>query len=224
MKKVLLLISLFFCFHMLFAQQNEEGKIKYCFQTHYSFEKKVTAEQQLLRILDEFYIFPTVDKRAKIRLLGNMECLQCDSDKNDIQDSILGVFKIKKIVRKKNNYSKAMGKLIKQSIFLIDVENIDSTEEYPQYIRLLSVDRADGKGKKIKVGQDYEMTIYSFFKKDCCRPTIRNGETIYRIRQPNQSVECFFFDNIWVVHMDISGYNLFETPNLIGLHYYVKAE
>ncbi|MDL2230803.1 hypothetical protein LJB75_00105 [Bacteroidales bacterium OttesenSCG-928-L19] len=158
------------------------------------------------------------DKRGKIAISDTLKERR-DDVASILPDSIHSVFRISNILKKKNNFSKQEGRLTKKIIYLIDIENIDSIEKYPQYLRLLSIDKRCRGKKKIKVGQQYEMTIFSFFERDCCRPIEKDGQITYLIRKPNEHLISVLYEDIWVVYIDISSYNLFETPNLKGLYY-----
>lgn len=176
-------------------------------------------KKHLLSFLTEQMFFKYQDKRGKIALDITLTERE---DEAYLPDSIHGIFKINNIIEKKDNFVKKGNKLAKQTIFLIDIENIDTMEKYPQYIRLISVEIDNGvenKQKKIEIGQEYEMTIYSFFEKDCCRPIEEDGNIIYLTRKPNEQMTSIFFEDIWVVFIDISSYNMFETPNIKGLYY-----
>lgn len=225
MKKIVFL-SIFCCYccTITFAQKNVKTKTKYCIQTTYTNYNKLTPKRALLQDLDKYKTYPVFDKRNKIRgIIGYADFLY-DTIPENISSTIRDIFKVTNIEKKKNNYQKKGNKLAQKTIYLIDIERFEGEEIYPQYIRLISPQTSvSGQKRKIKVGEHYEMEIFSFFEKDCCRPIIQNKDTVYRIRQPNQSVLCFFFEDIWVVHMDILSYNLFETPNLKGL-YYIKPE
>ena len=92
-------------------------------------------------------------------------------------DSLVGIFKIKKIIEKKNNYQKIENKLIKRSIYFIDLECVNIyNDTCPDFIRLLSIKPLDKisnkKLRKIKIGEEYQMKIFSFFKADCCIMTV----------------------------------------------------
>jgi hypothetical protein len=138
-----------------------------------------------------------------------------------LPDSIEGIFTITNIQEKKNNYTIKKNRLVEISIYCIDVVCQDN-QYAPPYMRILSIERHNHKGKKIKIGDQLKMTIFSFFQQDKLSPYEKNGELIYRIPSLH-SLSCFLFENIWVVNFPLGYRNYFETPNLQGL-YYVPRE
>ena len=110
-----------------------------------------------------------IDKYEDISHLPN-DMKKFYDDHVSIKDSIVGVFEILNITKKKNNYQKVGNKLRKKAIYFIDVSLISSNEKenFPEHIRLLSIDDTKSKCEKIKIGNKYLMTIYFYFDNDCC--------------------------------------------------------
>ncbi|MDY0216956.1 MAG: hypothetical protein RBS19_08380 [Bacteroidales bacterium] len=184
------------------------------------FENKKTQSQksQFVRFLDElnFGDFEHADKRGKISHLD--DCLYISNDKLLLPDTITGVFKIKNIIEKKNNYQNVKNKIVKKNIFFIDLEFCDSLIKHPQNIRLISVPNSSANiGKTINIGDKYELVLYSFFKHDCCT-SLYEGNYITSISNHHYFLS-FAFTNIWIVSVNFCSYNFFESPNLDGLYY-----
>jgi len=178
-------------------------------------------KKQLLFFIKKLQNIEYSDKLSKFAFIDNNIINYQSNSESSIPDTIKGIFKIDRITKKENNYQQKGNKLIKRNVYLIEVLNVNSTITNPQFIQLFSVETSDTKGKKIKVGKQYEMTIYSYFKDDCCSPIEEDGQLIYRIRKPGEHLCSVLFEDIWVINIDIVSFNLFGTINLNGL-YYVK--
>lgn len=136
-----------------------------------------------------------------------------------LNDSLKSGFEVIKIEKKTNNWELINDKVVKRTIYLIDVTPLDQTSSYPSYIRIISVEPLDYKRNNIiKVGEKVEMTLYSYFEKDCCT-CIDENNVLYRSRYKNQFLANVFFNDIWIVKIDINNYNYYKTNNLIGLNY-----
>ena len=232
-KKFLLLICLFIIIPNHLYQQND--KCKYGIR-NYDFTKKHNPRNQK-RQLSNYLDYVNNDKTLKnIDKFGKIKTHRDDVNEligvgnNDyfvlMPDSLVGIFKIKKIIEKKNNYQKIENKLIKRSIYFIDLECVNIyNDTCPDFIRLLSIKPLDKisnkKLRKIKIGEEYQMKIFSFFKADCCIMMNENGEIITIVRHTNSFRTSYLIYDIWVPYIDIGSYNLFETKNLKGL-YYIK--
>ncbi len=199
-----------------------KNKIKYgiVFQKP-SGKNYANQKKQLLLFLSNLKDIEYIDKRAKFAFFDNEIMKRQGNLVYSTPDTISSIFKIDRITKKKNNYQQKGNKLVKRNVYLIDVLNVDSIIQNPQFIQLFSVETSDTKGKKLKVGKQYEMTIYSYFKDDCCSPIEEDSQLIYRIRKPGEHLCSVLFENIWVVNVDLVSFNLFGTNNLNGL-YYVK--
>lgn len=218
---IFLLVGFFSCAY----SQKEKARYGIVVENIQGKPKYKSQKRQLIDFLKhiETSSYEPIDLRGKIKTLNYEKENYSDVEKSLLPDSIRGVFKINKIIKKKNNYQTQGNKLVRRVIYLIDIENIDTTQKYPQYIRLLSLDNQPNQYKRIKEGEQYEMTIYSFFDKDCCAPIKNNGKITYLIRKPDEHLSSILYENIWIVYIDISSYNLFETPYLKGL-YYIRSE
>ena len=166
--------------------------------------------------------YPIQDKLGKISFGKEKKIEKQGDGVLYIEDSIKSVFKIISIEKKRNNYQSVKNKLVRRTIYLIDIECVsDKKEQCPQYIRLLSVDTSYTKKRsKIKVGRTYKMTIHSFFSYDFLCKKDQEGNFIYTVRAPKTFSESFLYENIWVAYIDFISYNWFETPNLKGLYYF----
>lgn len=139
-----------------------------------------------------------------------------------IPDSIVSSFLIKNITKKKNNYQNYKGKIIKKTIYLIDIECVENSSfDYPNFIRLISVDTNSIKNnKKIKVGKVYRMKIFSFYRVDFFSSYEKDGVIVYPYRFKNAVYDNIFYGNLWIPEVDFRSYNWFKTNNLKGLYYF----
>ena len=143
-----------------------------------------------------------------------------------IPDSLVGIFEIKEIIEKKDNYQKIGNKLVKRKIYYIALECIEIyNDTCPRFIRLISIEPLDKKlskkNEKIQIGNKYKMKIYSIFSNDRCKYIDSNNEIIFIVGDPYFLRSPYMIYDIWVPNnIDILCYNLFETPNLKGLYYY----
>lgn len=182
-----------------------------------------TQKQMLKNILSNIDKYATpIDKRGKIRSIYDISTTLDYNGGIFLPDSLIGLFKITRIVEKMDNYQLQEGKVTHKSIYLIDIENINDTIS-PKYMRLISINSPEMEEPKIEIGETYEMKIYSLFYTDCCISKNENGEKINIARKPDESGSSYFFEDIWAIDLDIGNYNLFETPNLKGL-YYIKSK
>ena len=222
MKHIFLIIMFFSIFFHLCAQEKLGSKygiivVDLQGKPMYKSEKKMLKYSlKFDHSLSGFFM----DKREKFWVADSTR-LYSDSYLPILPDSIIGRFKIIKIIEKKDNYQLVKNKLKQKSIFLIDIESIDM-DTIPQFIRIISVDfpvnnLKESPMEEIKEGQQYQMCLYSFFEYDRWPKYPSDG--VIMMRQPNQGVSSILFNNIWVVKIDISSWNFFETSNLKGLYY-----
>lgn len=229
-KNIFFLIILICIFPKNLYQQNNE--CKYGIRYYYFNGQHIVKNQrkqllQYLSFVNNDTSLKAIDKHGKLKISDyNFYDLEKDKISYNITlpDSLVGIFKIKNIIEKKNNYQKIENKLIKRTIYFIDLECINIyNDTCPDFIRLLSIKPLDTisnkKLRKIKIGKEYQMKIFSFFKADCCIKMNENGEIITIVRHPNSFRTSYLIYDIWVPYIDIGSYNLFETKNLKGLYY-----
>jgi hypothetical protein len=217
MRRMFLLQGLLFLIFVLELNAQPKQKVKYCFcQSHRLNGKVYTPKQQLKDLLKEYTKFATYDKRNKIRFITKEDTLFFQENLLSLPDSINDIFTIINIDKKKNNYTLKKNRLVKQSIYLIDIAYPDGQND--KYFQIISIDNnLYQKKKKIKVGDQVKMKIFSFFLKN--RFLIKDNEKIAHIVPSLQNLDCFLFENIWVVDFPFGYRNYFETPNLDGLYY-----
>ncbi|HQM77812.1 MAG TPA: hypothetical protein PLA78_01455 [Bacteroidales bacterium] len=229
-KNIFLLIILIGIFPKNLFQQNNE--CKYGIRYYYFNGQHVVKNQrkqllQYLSFVNNDTSLKAIDKHGKLKISDyNFYDLEKDKISYNITlpDSLVGIFKIKNIIEKKNNYQKIENKLIKRTIYFIDLECINIyNDTCPDFIRLLSIKPLDKisnkKLRKIKIGEEYQMKIFAFFSNDCCKYIDSNNEVIFIARDPYFLHYSFLIYDIWVPYIDIGSYNLFETKNLKGLYY-----
>lgn len=86
----------------------------------------------------------------------------------------------------------------KQSVYIL--EFVLNDQIYPVLVQKTKV-----KGlKKMKIGDTYKILLICYFSKDYF---------------PGDKLENIKIGKLYVDHVRISGYNLYTTPNLIGLYY-----
>jgi hypothetical protein len=229
-KNIFLLIILIGIFPKNLFQQNNE--CKYGIRYYYFNGQHIVKNQrkqllQYLSFVSNDTSLKAIDKHGKLKISDyNFYDLEKDKISYNITlpDSLVGIFKIKNIIEKKNNYQKIENKLIKRTIYFIDLECINIyNDTCPDFIRLLSIKPLDKisnkKLRKIKIGEEYQMKIFSFFSNDYCKYIDSNNEVIFIARDPYFLHYSFLIYDIWVPYIDIGSYNLFETKNLKGLYY-----
>lgn len=226
---IILLIAIFP--KNLYQQNNVSSKCsKYGIRYFYYNGKHVVKNQrkQLLYYLS----FANNDKSLKaIDKHGNIKIL--DDKRNDdisyniaLPDSLVGIFEIREIIEKKDNYQKIGNKLVKRKIYYIALECIEIyNDTCPRFIRLISIEPLDKKlskkNEKIQIGNKYKMKIYSIFSNDRCKYIDSNNEVIFIAINPYHMRFSYMIYDIWVPYnIDILNFNLYETPNLKGLYYY----
>jgi hypothetical protein len=211
-------IFVFFCISTLLGQ-NEHRKSKYGVYIEESLENPMFKNQKKqLKYFIEHFNFETIypiDRRNKVRYFHKDTNL-IFSEGVFLKDTLEGTFEIVDIFKKKNNYLLVKDQLIKKTIFFIDIKNISVNEcQNPSHLRIISVKNKKIKGTKIKKRMQLQMTLFSFFDRDCC-----NTYPIQTIRSPMHSSYSFFIEDIFVADYQISNYNHYETYNLNGLYYY----
>lgn len=230
-KNIFFLIILIGIFPKNLFQQNNE--CKYGIRYYYFNGQHVVKNQrkqllQYLSFVSNDTSLKAIDKHGKLKISDyNFYDLEKDKISYNITlpDSLVGIFKIKNIIEKKNNYQKIENKLIKRTIYFIDLECINIyNDTCPDFIRLLSIKPLDKisnkKLRKIKIGEEYQMKIFSFFSNDYCKYIDSNNEVIFIARDPYFLHYSFLIYDIWVpCTIDILSFNLFETSNLKGLYY-----
>lgn len=154
-----------------------------------------------------------IDKNNKIRLLFS-DCIDTTNIYNcKIQDSIIGLFKIIKIIEKKDNYELVNNKLKKRTIYFIDIKCSNNTR-CPKSIRLISVSPEKMNDtpniRQIQEDEIYHMNIYSFFENDFTYYINEKGDTTHYVFNP-LVFKNFLFENIFVKYANITSYNLFAN-------------
>lgn len=230
-KNIFLLIILIGIFPKNLFQQNNE--CKYGIRYYYFNGQHIVKNQrkqllQYLSFVNNDTSLKAIDKHGKLKISDyNFYDLEKDKISYNITlpDSLVGIFKIKNIIEKKNNYQKIENKLIKRTIYFIDLECINIyNDTCPDFIRLLSIKPLDKisnkKLRKIKIGEEYQIKTFSFFSNDYCKYIDSNNEVIFIARDPYFLHYSFLIYDIWVpCTIDILSFNLFETSNLKGLYY-----
>ena len=229
-KNIFLLIILIGIFPKNLFQQNNE--CKYGIRYYYFNGQHIVKNQrkqllQYLSFVNNDTSLKAIDKHGKLKISDyNFYDLEKDKISYNITlpDSLVGIFKIKNIIEKKNNYQKIENKLIKRTIYFIDLECINIyNDTCPDFIRLLSIKPLDKisnkKLRKIKIGEEYQIKTFSFFSNDYCKNIDSNNEVIFITRDPYFLHYSFLIYDIWLPYIDIGSYNLFETSNLKGLYY-----
>ncbi|HOK21912.1 MAG TPA: hypothetical protein PLO66_04385 [Bacteroidales bacterium] len=230
-KNIFLIIMLIGIFPKNLYQQND--KCKYGIRYYYFNGQHVVKNQrkqllQYLSFVNNDTSLKSIDKHGKIKI-PDYNFYKNEKDKISynitIPDSLVGIFKIKDIIEKKNNYQKIGNKLVKRKIYYIDLECIEIyNDTCSDYIRVISIEPLDkkfiDKNKKIQIGNKYKMKIYSFFSNDCCKYIDSNNEVIFIAKDPHFIHYSYLIYDIWVpCTIDILSFNLFETSNLKGLYY-----
>jgi hypothetical protein len=214
MIKVTKILLILLC--SLFLLKSQAQRIKYCFLQSSRWNGKIyTPKQQVFDLLKNDTDRPTCDLRNKISLFGG-DTIYVDSTALLLPDSIEGVFTITSISERKENYTIKNNRLVRKSIYCIDIACQDR-QYAPSHIQILSIERNIHKGKKIKIGDKLKMTIFPFFKEDSFTYE-ENGKIIYGLPSL-QAQTCFLLEDIWVVYFPLGYRNYFETPNLKGLYY-----
>jgi len=170
-KNIFLLIILIGIFPKNLFQQNNE--CKYGIRYYYFNGQHIVKNQrkqllQYLSFVSNDTSLKAIDKHGKLKISDyNFYDLEKDKISYNITlpDSLVGIFKIKNIIEKKNNYQKIENKLIKRTIYFIDLECINIyNDTCPDFIRLLSIKPLDKisnkKLRKIKIGEEYQMKIF----------------------------------------------------------------
>lgn len=138
-----------------------------------------------------------------------------------LPDSVCGNFVISRIIRKKDNYIVQEGKLKKQTLFIYEAIGPLRSSYEVRHIRIISQKENSINNVKIKKNNQYELVLYSISRTDCCSHSDNDGNIIYMIRKPEEHKQSLLYKkSIWISRMDLSSYNYFESPNIIGRCYY----
>jgi hypothetical protein len=227
-KHIIIFFVFIFGLRSLICQDNKKEKIndsRYCFQSYFTKGQKISAEQQLISFLKNINDVETerIDKKGAFLFIDNYD----STFRSDYESITKGIvhsdFKIVNIIKKKNNYQLNDSKLTKKKVLLIDIEPIEKIEGFPDNARLIEITqplKCQKNANKIAIGRTYEMTVFFFFNKNCCK--LNKGVTL--VRHPNKYLTCFLFKMIWVENIDFNSYNFCETPNLKGLYYVETKE
>lgn len=218
MKKLIILIYFLWFSFILFSQN---GKIKYCF-CEYTLPngKKLSPKMQLINQLKhiEAIQYSSISKSGDIKsdivdYFKEREAV----NRLFLMDSMWLSCKVTKITKKHDNYLLRKNKLVKKTIYLIDI-SCEENQNMPSNMRIISLQNRPNKGRyhKIKIGETYKFYLVSHFEKDCC--VEQDSDTIYFIVNSNKILSCFWLNNIWVVNLNLYE-NWYKTPSLDGLFY-----
>lgn len=208
--------------------QNNHSKYGVVFENTHKSQKN-----QLIWFLDSqncINHFP-IDKYMMIRSTDN-DYNKYRENNIELIDSLVAVFKISNIFKKKDNYIKHNDKLSKVTIYFIDVVPIIDSKlatsdsfysQNPEHIRIISIQYKKSKMEEVKIGNNYKLKLYSYFKNNCCISNDSSGKVITKDRKPNEFLSSYFINCIWVPYINISDFNIYWTANLDGL-YYIPSE
>jgi len=137
-----------------------------------------------------------------------------DSTNANAIQCVQGIFKVVNIEKKNDNYYVKDNHLKKTTLFMYDIEQDCPKQSSLKYIRILVFQHEFGDYlKKMKKGHYYYLTLTPFLQKDCCSPTVINGDTTYRLRQ-SRGLYTYIIKGVLVPYFSFGDYNFVEISEI----------
>ena len=177
-----------------------------------------------------FYDNGFICKNQKKEFISFLKSIECAPVNGCIQDTNLhilclennlykgkqidGIYCVNQVFKKTDNFFVSNNKLKKKTIYIIDLYCVDKDSTLPSHIKLISFKQKSKKGKLVKRGENYQLSLFQIFGDDFTKPLSERSFSVGHGKKEN----CFY-KNVFVKHLETGAIYYVESPNIKGLHY-----